>query len=299
MPIHPPRLRACALCLAALCAACDSEFAIQGLVTPGDNRPPIIVRPTLALEGSGLLELRATVFDPNGDALVLTYEQISGPFARQVSSLTVAGALNVKLEPAGAGLYAFRVRASDGFFEETADVSIELGDAGSGAPAAFRRIPEGRFDIHITGQVVADRQSQSFSLEGTLEIRTAPESHAGDNAAIVTLRTQASPHFGAAPPGALIVQSSTSNGGDLLVFDMSAGEVLLTAADGTRSREAGAVFRSAESGVSALEARAVLVAFRVDGDTITGEIFLDTSDIPTPDLPRFAEYAAQFTGSQN
>ena len=71
----------------------------------------------------------------DADGLTVRYDQVSGPFATQEPSTLVGGSLGVVLRPDGDGLYAFRIVASDGFFNAVANVSISIGSNVVAEPA--------------------------------------------------------------------------------------------------------------------------------------------------------------------
>lgn len=145
-----------ALLLSIAIGGCDTGITIPGVVRAGANRPPIIAAPSLTKLNSGLLRLTATVFDPDADGLTIRYEQRSGPFATQQSAITAGGAFSVLLQPAGDGVYAFRIIASDGFFEATADVSLTIGPAEPARtePLAAQSIPIrfGPYRVTLSGR---------------------------------------------------------------------------------------------------------------------------------------------------
>src|SRR5437870_9308606 len=138
-------------------AACDSNLTIPGFIRPGANRPPLITNTEASLDNAGLLHLTANVLEPDGDGLTINYEQLSGPFAVQRSKLQIGGLLNVTLQPTAGGLHVFRIHASDGFFDTTADVSIDIPVAPTPSPNRAlispnaRPLPSGRFKVRISG----------------------------------------------------------------------------------------------------------------------------------------------------
>lgn len=313
-----------------VCAGCETGTVVPGLVRGGANRPPVIAGAKLERTGTGLLKLSATVFDPDGDGITVRYEQRSGPFAAQQSALLVGGAYAALLKPAGDSVYAFRLVASDGFFDAVSETSFSVGDeaaARTRVEPSGRALPSGRFKVRLAGQAVADEGFGSFALDATLDLSPPDSTYAGRNDAIVTLRTSASPLAGAAPAGSLALDSAGSVGGsagaignvrqndghvlirlsgqsgpleDLLDLSMQGADIILTGPSDAAAHAgvSAAQFRSAESRGAALDAGSLLLTLRLSGDAVTGAISISTRDVPTGDLPRFAEYSAQITGTR-
>lgn len=323
-----PGRRAIAAAIACVLVGCEGTVTVPGLVTPGSNRPPVIAASSLTRTGSGLIKLTASVFDPDGDGLTVRYEQRSGPFAAQQSALLVGGAFSALLKDAGEGTYAFRLFASDGFFDTAADVHLVTGGSGNAARVEPRGRPisTGRFRVRLSGRAIGDEGLVSFAQDATLEISDTPAGYAGDNEVVLTIRTHALPTTGAAPAGSLNVDSAGPLSGsaaaianirqndagtlvrlgaqtgpldDLLDIAVSGGDLIVSgpAERAGRAGVSAAQFRSAESRPATLDAGSVWMQVRRSGDRISGNIYLAARGVDYGDLPRLADYSATFTGT--
>lgn len=324
------RRRGAAVLLLVTFGGCEAGVTIPGFVRAGANRPPIITAPSLTQMSSGLLRLSATVFDPDADGLTIGYEQRSGPFAAQQSAITAGGAFSVLLQPAGDGVYAFRIVASDGFFEAAADVSLTIGP---GEPARTeplaalsRPVATGRYRVTLSGRAVASAGFTNFSVVGVLEIREPDAAYAGNNEVVVSLRTDASPFFASSPVGAVTLESAGSVGGAGNVQVTTAGGVttfggnvatqssaLVDLLDARRegldlilngpsaAAIAGGVspglFRTDDRRAPSVNVAAALFRLRADGDRVTGEVLLSSQPAISAELARAAEYVALLSGT--
>ncbi len=294
------RKRGCALAAAMLVIGCA-----PGIPLPGDggsdvNLPPLILAASIEETESGLLRLRVAAVDPNLDPVVITYEQVTGPFAVQRSQRSIAGAFEAILEPTESGLHAFRVAASDGLLEPTTEVSIVVSDPPAArlppdaVAATLGRVPAGRFDIQLSGQVVADEGRAAFALDGNLVVDAADAAAFGGNVATVSIRTRTVTSFTQTPHGAVMLDSEQL-GEDVL--DVAwVGDELVVSGPIALGEPLPGQFKTAEARVGWLDIAAVFVRIRISGDVVSGEVFLSSRSVVAEDLPLFAEYAAHFTG---
>ena len=328
-----PRVRAaCGVMLLVLSAACDTNLVIPGIVRPGANRPPVITNASASVSASNLIELRAFVFDPESDGLTIDYVQLAGPFAVQQTRVTVGGAFSAKLRPSAPGACVFRIRASDGAFVTSADVSVDVpapavgGNPSIDGPAA-RPLPVGAFRVQFSGQVLSDAGLAPFALSGTVTIAPPPAGYQGGNPVVVTLQTDASPFVTASPPGALLLASSAPIGSvvedafapggggpriilsfsnasgpadDVFTVLLSSRDVTLTGPIDDRGLVAGspARFRTAEANNGPFGIAAASIRLQPLGDAITGEIRLSSRTALPGDLLRSPDYWAQITGTR-
>lgn len=318
------------LALSAL-FGCDGTFVAPGIVRPGANRPPVISTTSARLSANGQIELRAYVFDPESDGLSVDFEQTAGPFAEPTTRIVIGGALDALLKPTGTGLHAFRIRASDGFFVVSADVSITLGDPAaeradlSLVGSAARPLPTGTFEVQISGQVLSDAGLTAFALPATIDIARPPPGYLGENGLVVSISTHAQVFQSAAPPGALLLKSSATVGSalddvlsvrgngrntiitfsqasgpsdDVFVVSLSSRDITLTGPIDDRGLVTGspARFRTDERDSGPFGVGAALVRLQPLGDSITGEIRLSSYRARLDDLLRGADYSANFTG---
>jgi len=279
----------------------SAPVLLQSPVTPGSNRPPVFALADISATNSGQLQINATIFDPDGDATTLRYEQSAGPFATESSAFVVGGAASYLLQPNGDGLYAFRLIASDGFFESVADVHVTLGSAPSDESAG-RVVPapalEGFYDIRLSGQVNDGAGGLSaFALEGTLEIESgAPGSPSGSLQ--LTLETDAGQNYLGSPTGAVILNQRVA----AAIATPKADAKVTLLLDGAAWQSAGASSAAAFRGVGragvGVPIGAALMDLRASAGGITGTVFLSSYSLTTSELRLRSEYVANLTGTR-
>lgn len=290
--------RICAAALLAGCGCGGAPVVVPGFVAPGANRPPVISQADLTVTSSGQLKLVATAFDPDGDAIVVGYEQRSGPFVTPSFALSVAGSASYLFNPNGDAQYGFRIIASDGFFDAAADVAVNVGDGGDGdqPPAGTPPPVSGLFTARIFGATTANGASASFALDGALELATPDPSV--QIAPRLSVLTTATPAYAAAPNGALLFDV------EMLHPEVAAEGIVVIDGELWSARisdppNAPSQYRVRSS--TGASGKYPVQSFRIEISTsptgFNGALWLSSRVIPIESLPDRAEYSAQFTAA--
>jgi hypothetical protein len=275
---------------------------------PGDfldqNLAPLIITADMVQLPSGDLRLSAFAVDPEFVDVRWSYGQIRGPFVTEQRRYASDGVLVVDLAPSEAGYYEFSVTASDGILEHSTTVAAlaSIAPAVPGPTAASasgqRPPPTGSFDLHITGQVIADEGLRAFALAGSLVVRPVTETGLDQtrNPVAFTLRTAAVPGSSGSRPGAVTIESEL-RGYDVLAVEYAGNELVVSGPNQAGAPSPGR-FRTAESSASAYDIGSALVTIRFAGDTVTGIIDLSVNGRPGEVSLPVVEYSAGFTGTR-
>ncbi|MCK6455381.1 MAG: hypothetical protein L6Q92_02445 [Phycisphaerae bacterium] len=261
------------------------SLTIPGFGGPGANRPPVFVAYALLQNSLRQLQLQANAIDLDGNGLVITYEQVSGPVAVERSSFRVGGAMNILLDIPSDGTYAFRIIASDGFFYSDVRVTRTVTtpppppidpstNPGTGTPD---NLVVGRFDVTITGQVIDASGSESFAQPATIEIAPRPAVYSGTNALVVTMATDALPTMNTRATGALQFQTAATRAGiptDIVTVRQLINEISILGDGHGLAIASGAagVFRPTARTTFAVEIGFVSARLVVNADTISGTV---------------------------
>lgn len=283
---------------------CGSGLTLPGFAINGGNNPPIFLAQSLSLTGPQELTLQALAFDPDGDGLTITYEQVSGPQAIEDASTRIGGSLTVRFFIPGDGPYVFRVIARDGFFRSDAIVVTEVNTQ----PPAFDPIPGsgggtvtnpfvGTFAVNVTGQVLDATGNTSFSQPATLRIEPRPAVYFGTNQIVLTLTTTTLPTANLSSLGAMFLTTQATRAGQLydsISVTIQGNQLLMAGGTPGVPLAAGqaAIFRPGSIANGPVPAATVETSLTLGGNAISGTLRMtDTSGLIT--------YLAQIVGTRS
>jgi hypothetical protein len=293
-----------ALLAAAPAVGRGPGLTLPGFAINGGNNPPVFLAQSLTLTGPQELTLRALAFDPDGDGLTITYEQVSGPQAIEDARTRIGGSLNVRLFIPGDGPYVFRVVAGDGFFNSDVVVTIEVNTQ----PPAFDPIPTigagsvtnpfvGTFAVNVTGQVLDATGNTSFSQPTTLRIEPRPAVYFGTNQVVVTLATTTLPTANLSSLGAMFLTTQATRAGQLydsVAVTIHGSQLVMVGGTPGVPLAAGqaAIFRPGPIANGVVPAATVEAALTLSGNAISGTLRMtDTTGLIT--------YFAQLAGTRS
>jgi len=297
------RLKQAATIATLFSIGCGSNVTLPGFAINGGNSPPVFIAHSLRLTAPQVLTLSATAFDPNGDGLTITYEQVSGPQAVEDSSTRVGGLLSVKLFIPGDGTHSFRVIASDGFFNSDVIVTSDVNTQ----PPAFDPIPSvglgnvtnpfiGAYAVTVTGQTFDATGNTSFSQPATLQIDQRPAVYNGSNPVVLTLTTDTLPTTNISSLGAMFLTTQATRAGlasDALTVTIQGDQLVMSGGTPGVPLAAGqaAIFRPGPIANGVVSAATVESSLTLSRNALSGTLrMVDVSGLIT--------YVAQIAGTR-